>query len=185
MADMPTLSIRHAELEVRELPAPRALATVIARRGAGAAAAAFIAGQLPQVLPEATALASGPGHWLVLVEGTGDPDPQTDPLAGPHLEAQLTAAVGALASVCDQTGGRVRFSVAGRLARELLARGVGIDLHPDRFAVGQSAVTSIGHMGVQFRQVDDLPTYHLLVVRSYAGSFRHWLQTTAAALGAR
>jgi sarcosine oxidase gamma subunit len=31
-------------------------------------------------------------------------------------------------------------------------------------------------MGVQLWQVDAAPTYRLLVTRSYAESFRHWLQ---------
>lgn len=165
---------------VRELPAPAVLASVIARRGAAAAVAALIEGATLN-WPTGTAfLPMGPGHWLAIAEEAGT-NPAT---AGEAFERSLAGYFAGSASVCDQTGSRVRFAVAGARARELLSRGVSLDLHPTRFAVGQVAVTTVGHIGVLLRQVDAAPTYQLLVARSYAGSLRHWLQSTAGGLGA-
>jgi len=191
VAELPPWSLDSAGLSVRELPAPRAIASVIARRGMTQAAAAFIADGLRTPLPEVMVLPTGPGHWLAIRDAENRDIPVSQALAnaagnggeGPLLEAQLAAALGAWASVCDQTGGRVRFAVGGERAREFLGRGVGIDLHPQHFAVGQVAVTAIAHIGAVLWQVDTRPTYHLLVAGSYAGSFRHWLQSTVAALG--
>jgi sarcosine oxidase subunit gamma len=78
--------------------------------------------------------------------------------------------------VCDQSGSRILFSVHGPNARMLLGKGLGVDLNPHSFAPNDVAVSSIGHIGVQLWQVDATPTYQLLVARSYAESFRHWLQ---------
>lgn len=164
---------------VRELPAPAALASVMARRGAAAAVAALVAGATDAWPAGVVFLPMGPGHWLALAEDAG-----TSPAsAGDEFERHLAARFDHSASVCDQTGSRVRFAVAGSRARELLSRGVGLDLHPGRFAVGQVAVTTAAHMGVVLRQMDAAPTYQLLVARSYAGSFRRWLAAAAAGLG--
>ena len=150
---------------VHELPPPAALASVIARRGRIADATAIAALGANGI----AFLSSGPGHWLALSES--------------HATEALATIFGDTASVCDQTGSRVRFEVAGARSRELLGKGVGVDLHPTRFAVGQVAVTSIAHMGAMLWRVDAAPTFHLLVPRSYAESFRSWLRTAAASLG--
>ena len=168
MAEQRTPAVELAAVpgcRVHELPPPAGLASVIARRGRIADATAIVALETDKTL----FLPSGPGHWLALSES--------------HATEALATIFGDTASVCDQTGSRVRFEVAGARARELLGKGVGIDLHPTRFAVGQVAVTSIAHMGAMLWRLDEKPTFHLLVARSYAESFRHWLRVAAASLG--
>ncbi len=110
----------------------------------------------------------GPGHWLAMADATS-----TTTMG---LEAWLGERLAGCASVCDQSGSRVLFELQGPAARTVLAKGLGVDLHPRSFTPGMAAVSSIGHMGVQLWQVDAAPTYRLLVARSYAESFRHWLQ---------
>ena len=163
---------------VIELAAPQQLVTVIARRGCAEQVQARVLEQLGLALParpqagatgntsDLTFLWSGPGHWLAMSNAAD----------ARSLEEQLSERLDGVASVCDQSGSRVLFSVQGPNARTLLAKGLGVDLHPQNFAPGDVAVSSIGHMGVQLWQVDAAPTYRLLVARSYAESFRHWLR---------
>jgi methylglutamate dehydrogenase subunit D len=55
-------------------------------------------------------------------------------------------------------------------------------LHPTVFRPDSVATTVIAHIGVIFWQLDDAPTFEVATFRSYAFSFRRWLDATAAAL---
>ncbi len=153
------------------------IASVMARKGVdrdaiGAALGADMpSGPRAIVAGTRTILGTGPGTWLILAE-----DPGLD-----FAEA-LTQKLAGLASVSDQSSGYVVQRFSGPTARLLLQRGVAIDLHPDVFRAGTVATTVIAHIGVILWQVDDRPTYDIASSRSYAGSFRHWLERTAAAL---
>jgi methylglutamate dehydrogenase subunit D len=116
---------------------------------------------------------SGPGHWLASAEG----------LEGHAFETRLRAEVADLASVSDQSDGRIVVRVSGTKARDALAKGVMVDLHPLAFAPGDAAVTSVAHVGVHFWQLDAVPTYVFAVPRSLAASFWHWLTASAAEFG--
>ena len=52
--------------------------------------------------------------------------------------------------------------------RDVLAKGVPIDLHPKVFKPGDVAVTLIAYIGVQIDMLDDT-TYQLTAPRSMAG----------------
>jgi sarcosine oxidase subunit gamma len=82
--------------------------------------------------------------------------------------------------VSDQSDGRGVFRVSGRGAREALAKGVPIDLHPRAFTTGDAAVTLAAHIPIHVWQVDALPTYEIAVARSLATSFLDWLGPAAA-----
>jgi heterotetrameric sarcosine oxidase gamma subunit len=175
--------VRPSTSAVIELAAPQQLVTVIARRGCAMQVQALVLEHFGMALPVQPRavfagnaepphflsgfLWSGPGHWLAMSNVAADTC---------SLEQPLSEKLSDVASVCDQSGSRVLFSVQGPNARTLLAKGLGVDLHPQSFTPGDVAVSSIGHMGVQLWQVDAAPTYQLLVARSYAESFRHWLQ---------
>jgi methylglutamate dehydrogenase subunit D len=118
---------------------------------------------------------AGPGHWLAMADGEN----------GAALERRLRVTFGDLASVCDQSDGRTIIRVSGERAREVVATGMPIDLHPQAFRVGDVAVTSVGHISTQFWQVDQTPTYELIVSRSFAVSFWQWLTDSAAEFGYR
>jgi len=152
------------------------LATVMARKGVTAQSIADALG-VPVVdgpqwssHGELALLGSGPGTWLALAEGAAD-----------HTQ-RLRAALGPLASVTDQSGTYVILRMAGPEARTVLQRGAPVDLHPAAFGPGCVAVTVIAHIGVVIRQLDDTPAYEVAVFRSYAASFRHWLDQAVAAL---
>jgi sarcosine oxidase subunit gamma len=116
-------------------------------------------------------IGTGPGTWLALSDA---PEPD--------WPAQLAQELTELASISDQSGSYVVYRVAGENARALLQRGAFIDLHPDVFHPGSAATTVIAHIGVILWQIDNEPTFEVATFRSFAFSFRLWLEATAAAL---
>jgi sarcosine oxidase subunit gamma len=116
---------------------------------------------------------SGPDQWLACTP--------TMPAAG--MEAVLAKPLAGLASIVDQSHGRMLLRVTGLRVRDALAKGVAIDLHPRAFKVGHAAVTAVSHIGVHLWQTDDRPTYELAVARGLAQSFWHWLEASAAEYG--
>ena len=115
----------------------------------------------------------GPGQWLAMADGED----------GAAFEQRLRATLGNLASVSDQSDGRTVFRVGGERARDVLAKGVPIDLHPRAFRPGDAAVTTVAYIGAQFWQVDDTPTYEFIISRSFAAGFWEWLIDAAAEFG--
>ena len=73
--------------------------------------------------------------------------------------------------------------ISGPRARDALAKGVHIDLHPSAFLPGDAAVTAVAYIGVHFWQVDAAPTYEFAMFRSFAVSFGEWLVDAAAEFG--
>jgi sarcosine oxidase subunit gamma len=106
----------------------------------------------------------GPDQWLVFGAS----------------EQQLRAALGDTpGSVVDVSANRVAFELSGPGAREVLEQGCAIDLHPRAFGPGRCAQTMLARANVVLHQVDDAPTYRLLVRPSFAGYLRSWLRDSA------
>jgi sarcosine oxidase subunit gamma len=82
-----------------------------------------------------------------------------------HLEELC----GGRAYVVDQSDGRAVFRLAGPNARSILAKGIGLDLHPAVFALGGSANVLCGHIPVNLARTDE-NAFELIVARSYAES---------------
>jgi heterotetrameric sarcosine oxidase gamma subunit len=116
---------------------------------------------------------AGPGQWLAMADGE----------EGAAFEQRLRVALGNLASVSDQSDGRTIIRAGGARARDVLAKGVPIDLHPRAFRAGDAAVTTAVHIGVMLWQVDETPTYELIISRSFAVFFWEWLIDAAAEFG--
>lgn len=117
---------------------------------------------------------AGPGRWLV----------EAANLAPAAFECDLRNALSDLASVTSQSDGRTIIRVKGPKAREVLSRGVPLDLDPRVFAPGDTALTVVAHMNAHLWQCDTTPTYDFAVFRSYAVSFCNWLLNAAAQFGA-
>lgn len=114
---------------------------------------------------------AGPDQWLAIAErGQNNRD----------LDVELKAALAGSASVVDLSDGRVVLRISGDRARDVLVKGVPVDLHPRAFRPGDVAITHASHIGVILWQVDEKPTYELAMFRSYADSFAHWLFDSAA-----
>lgn len=158
------------------------LATVAARKGQAPALKAAVAKAYGVDLPESSAVAQGPavsfigqgpGQWLAVSES----------LANEALARDLAQHIAGLASISDQSGGRTVLRVSGKRAREVLAKGLPIDLDPRAFPLGSAATSVISLMGVQLWQVDDTRSYDIAVFRSLSQSFWRWLTSSAAEFG--
>jgi methylglutamate dehydrogenase subunit D len=115
----------------------------------------------------------GPGQWFVFSEGA----------RSATAVARLTDALAGLASVIDHSSGKVVVRVAGPRARDVLAKGCAVDLDTRAFGPGRAAATEIAHIGCQLWQVDETPTFVLVVNRSIAKSFWSWLTASSAEYG--
>ena len=106
----------------------------------------------------------GPDEYLVV----GPPDDRID-VAGE--------------SVVDVSANRTTIELSGPHARDILEKGMSIDLHPRSFGPGQCAQTLLARAQVVVRQVDRPfdtgPTYHVLVRGSFAPYLADWLVDAA------
>jgi len=159
-----------------------ALATVIARRGKEQELKRAIATVYRLDLPDGPRVASSDGvsfagigvqQWLAAAETSAETD----------FVLRLREQLAGLASIADQSDGRVVLRLSGDRVREVLAKGVPVDLHPRNFRTGDVASTLVAHIGVQIQQLDDRPTFQLMAFRSLAGSLWSWLTKSAAEFG--
>jgi heterotetrameric sarcosine oxidase gamma subunit len=159
-----------------------AIAQVMGRKGQDAALRSAGAGALGLDLPHSgssasngsvTAIWIAPEAWLILRHGTPDEG----------LARELIAACAATASISDQTWGKSIVRVSGARARDVLAKGCRIDLHPRVFGPGKSAVTPIAHIHAVLVQIDTKPTFDLIVPSTLARDFVEWLRLSAAEFG--
>ncbi len=158
------------------------IATLAVRKGQSAALAEAVQRLYGANLPDGSRhvtgsaagfIGTGPGQWLVV-----SAEHRNGALAD-----DLVRRLKGLASISDQSDGRAVIRLAGPAARDVLAKGLPIDLHPSVFAPGSAATSVIALMGVTLWQVDDTPAYDLAVFRSLAGSFWTWLTDSAAEFG--
>ncbi len=156
------------------------LASVAALRGRGAALAQAIRAAWGLDAPDGPACAAagglalvgvGPDAWLAIGE-----DPAGD------WPAVLVARLGGLAAVADQSGAYGVARLEGPAVRDLLARGVFLDLDPATFPVGSAAVSSLGHFGCILWRLDGPDRFEIAVPRGVAADVWRWLDHTAAAL---
>ncbi len=159
-----------------------ALATVMARRGrehdlnrAVAAAYGIDLPHGPHVAAKDGVSFAGIGvqRWLAAAEGLVEAD----------FVDRLRQRLAGLASIAEQTDGWAVLRLRGDRVRDVLAKGIPIDLHPSRFATGDVALTVVAHIGVQIAQLDDRPTFQLMAFRSLAASLWSWLSKSAAEFG--
>ena len=164
-----------------------AIVQVVARPGRLGALAEAVESATGLALPDGsrcvstgglTAVWTGPDRWLVLEGGAG---PGPYPATG--IVQRLTDACRAAGSVTDQTDARGVLRLTGPRVRDVLAKGLTLDLHPRAFRTGMAASTLCAMIDVTLWQVDDAPAYDIAVARGYAGSFWHWLAESAAEFG--
>ncbi len=115
----------------------------------------------------------GPDQWIASAEG---PD-------AVGFATRLRGRIAPFAAVSDQSDARLVLHLSGPRVRDVLAKGVAIDLHPKVFKPGDVASTPIAYIGVQIDMLDAAPIYRLTAPRSMAGSFWSWLSASAAEFG--
>ena len=160
-----------------------AMATVIARKGqavplAGRVQSLFgiaLPGRPKRVIAGNVAfIGTGPSQWLAIEQASGDPQ---------AFAAKLKRDLAGLASISDQSDARAVIRISGPAARQALAKGLPIDLHPRVFGPGDAALTQIALIGAHIWQIDDTPAYEIAVFRSLAGSLADWLIASTAEFG--
>ncbi len=113
---------------------------------------------------------SGPNQWIAIAERS----------KGRDLEVEFKPVLAGLGSVVDQSDARAVIRIFGPRTRDVLAKGVPVDLHPRAFKANAVAITHASHIGVILWQIDEAPTYEIAMFRSFADSFAHWLMHSAA-----
>ncbi|KGU81488.1 sarcosine oxidase subunit gamma [Burkholderia pseudomallei] len=104
----------------------------------------------------------GPDEWLVRSNGA---------VAAGALEAKLAQAVqGLYAAAVDVGSGYTIVEVSGARARDVLARGCPLDLHPRVFGVGQCAQSHYFKASITLVPTGD-DSYDIVVRRSFADYF--------------
>lgn len=116
----------------------------------------------------------GPDDWFVI---------------GAKGQAERLAAVLRLAlagqhhAVTDVSSGYTVLHLSGPPARDVLAQGCPLDLHPRAFTVGAAAGSHFFKASVWLWQTDASPAYELLVRRSFMGYAWEMLARTTAECG--
>ena len=167
-----------AGVAVRRLD--RAVATVAARPGHGAAVATRLSSAFGLPIRDASAVAADDVHALVgIAPGRWTAIGAADPIL---FAATLSSAVGEHAMVVDQSGGQVVLSLGGSALAPFLAKLVAIDLDPTTTPADLAVTTTIAHVGVTlWRQGAD--EVRLLVGRSLLTSMLRTLAAAAAEFG--
>lgn len=123
---------------------------------------------------ELTVFWLGPDEWLILTPSGGE--------AG--IARDLRAALdGLFVAVTDVSGGQTLITLGGERVREVLAKGCSLDLHPRMFGAGQCAQTHLARTGVLIHQIDNAPTFALIVRRSFADYLWRWIEDASAEYG--
>ncbi len=116
----------------------------------------------------------GPDEWLVVTAAAG-----TAALTS-ALEAGL---IGQHAAVNDLSGGNVALRLEGPRARDVLAKGCTLDLHPAELSVGQCAQSGLAKASILLGVLDETPAFEIVVRRSFADYMLRWLLHSARMYG--
>lgn len=104
----------------------------------------------------------GPDEWLVRSNG---------PVQAGVLEARLAEAVqGSYAAAVDVGSGYTVVEISGQYARDVLARGCPLDLHPRQFKPGQCAQSHYFKASIVLIPIGS-DVYEIVVRRSFADYF--------------
>lgn len=112
-------------------------------------------------------------------------------LTGPEkskeeITTQLRMSLGSTHyALTDLSESRTILRIEGEKARDVLIRGMSIDLHPSVFSQGQCAQTSLGKVNVLLHQIDDQPSYEIYVWNSFADYCWRWLEKVSAQFGCK
>ncbi|PKA40070.1 sarcosine oxidase subunit gamma (plasmid) [Rhizobium sullae] len=113
-----------------------------------------------------------PGQWFIIGE---------EPMTFQDMKA-LFDALEPRATGVDQSHGRVRIRISGKMAARVLSKGTAVDLASGSFPVGQSATTLIGHIVAHITCID-AETFEIIVLRGFAESLWDDLARMSAEFG--
>ena len=116
----------------------------------------------------------GPNEWLLIT-----PTNQKEKIE----EAMNRAFQGIFASITDISGGQTVITIGGDNARDVLAKGCTLDLHPNTFNISQCAQTLVSKANVIIRYSDSTASFDLIVRRSFADYLGVWLHDASLEYG--
>jgi sarcosine oxidase subunit gamma len=103
--------------------------------------------------------------------------PQSFWFVGPQNDDLATKLAGK-AIVTPLSSSRTRISIEGRAARDLLRKGIPIDLHESVFTPGKFAMTGLHHTPVLLHCTAE-QRFELYVMRTFAMNVWEWLEDAA------
>ena len=120
----------------------------------------------------------GPDEWLAVRHGAA-------PGAEAQLAAKLRGALDSLHAAVTEVGESLAcIAVAGPRARDVIAKGCPLDLHPRVFGgTGHCAQSHLAKAAVTLHQVGDAPAFELYVRRSFSDYLWRWLEDAAREYG--
>jgi sarcosine oxidase, subunit gamma len=120
----------------------------------------------------------GPDEWMIVSK------PGTEATLAKRLAVAVAPHGG---TVTDVTDSRTTITVSGAHARDVLAKGCPIDLHPRKFNPGDCAQSLVARVGVILMRVDDgttpVPSFELHVLRSMADYLWRFLEDAGLEYG--
>ena len=116
----------------------------------------------------------GPDEWLIVTR------PNRESEIIPALQGELLKV---FASVTDVSSAQTVIGIEGPKVRDTLAKGCPLDVHPRAFASGQCAQSRIAKADAIIHQLDDTPSFDLIVRRSFAEYLWSWLADAAGEYG--
>ena len=181
-AAKPNRLIEWPSLRVEELPF-RAILVLHGRTGVPrfAQGVARVLGRPPPDVPntfvetrfgeEGVVIAwAGPEEWFVIGQEEGTSGLRV------ALRQAIPEADGA---VVDVSSGFTLLSIEDRQARDLVATGCPVDVHPREFGPGRCAQTLFAGTGVSLLQRDETPRFEMMVRRSHARWLWRWMEVSA------
>ena len=123
-----------------------------------------------------TVLWLGPDEWLVACEAGAE---------SKFAPALRTALQGVPCAITDLTEAQTIIRINGPRARDLIAKGCTLDLHPRVVGLGRVARSTVAHVTVILHQTasdgdGNGPAFELYVARSFAEHLWRWLADAAA-----
>jgi sarcosine oxidase subunit gamma len=115
-----------------------------------------------------------PNEWWVV-----GPDTRR----GELVEGLRRAFSGQHTAVIDVSESRTVITITGPAAREVLKRGISLDLHPRAFGPGQCAQTGMSKANVVLHQLDDAPSYDIYILKSFGDYLWKWIGLVAEDFG--
>ena len=160
---------------------PLSIATVIARKDKGQALSARLAAKYGIEAPNPRQMVKGD---RITLQWCADQQyyAVADDRGEGELLAELRSELEGLASVSDQSHGRVVIVVTGSQARALLAKGSGVDFHRREFPVNSAVPTQMAHVGVHVAAPAE-DTFELSMFRGFSEHFWEWLTEQAQEFG--
>jgi len=161
MSDLPLVSrpalagkapLDTAGIRLRALPEGHVI-HVLARPGADPSAA------LAKLASGSTVRPVAPGQWFIV----------GDALLTQEETGTLLAKLGPDAVGVDQSHGRVRILISGRMVERVLAKGIAADLALAAFPVGHATTALVEHIAAHVTRVGE-QEFELMVLRGFAES---------------